>query len=201
VQQDTLQSSHFSCFLTFLSGATSVKATSSFRQLYNWQLDSRHSSVYIHSYSKRLVHFFNFLFMSRLDRLRREDDGKNRASKKAQDVEQSLLSRATAPTSLTGTGESLKSIKDKDGKDAPSTLQTIGDHSAGYLLKRSPKNGEWNKYWFVLNAKTNRLSFTEKPEDRNFLGAITLDVCCSTLLRIPLLSAIELLMIQLHQNI
>jgi hypothetical protein len=79
--------------LTFLSGATSVKATSSFRQLYNWQLDSRHSSVYIHSYSKRLVHFFNFLFMSRLDRLRREDDGKNRASKKAQDVEQSLLSR------------------------------------------------------------------------------------------------------------
>jgi hypothetical protein len=93
VQQDTLQSSHFSCFLTFLSGATSVKATSSFRQLYNWQLDSRHSSVYIHSYSKRLVHFFNFLFMSRLDRLRREDDGKNRASKKAQDVEQSLLSR------------------------------------------------------------------------------------------------------------
>jgi dynamin GTPase len=95
--------------------------------------------------------------MSRLDRLRREDDGKNRASKKAQDVEQSLLSRATAPTSLTGTGESLKSIKDKDGKDAPSTLQTIGDHSAGYLLKRSPKNGEWNKYWFVLNAKTNRV--------------------------------------------
>ncbi len=39
--------------------------------------------------------------------------------------------QATAPTSLTGTGESLKSIKDKDGKDAPSTLQTIGDHSAG----------------------------------------------------------------------
>jgi hypothetical protein len=65
--------------------------------------------------------------------------------------------QATAPTSLTGTGESLKSIKDKDGKDAPSTLQTIGDHSAGYLLKRSPKNGEWNKYWFVLNAKTNRV--------------------------------------------
>lgn len=27
----------------------------------------------------------------------------------------------------------------------------------GYLLKRSPKNGEWNKYWFVLNAKTNRV--------------------------------------------
>ncbi len=42
---------------------------------------------------KHLVHFFNFLFMSRLDRLRREDEGKNRASKKAQDVEQSLLSR------------------------------------------------------------------------------------------------------------
>ncbi|CAM6022611.1 unnamed protein product [Sphagnum balticum] len=121
-------------------------------------------------------HFIR-LVQRRLDRLRREDEGKNRASKKAQDVEQSLLSRATAPTSLTGTGESLKSIKDKDGKDAPSTLQTIGDHSAGYLLKRSPKNGEWNKYWFVLNAKTNRLSYTEKPEDRNFLGAITLDEC------------------------
>jgi hypothetical protein len=85
--------------------------------------------------------------------------------------------QATAPTSLAGTGGSLKSMKDMDGKDVPSTLQTIGDHSAGYLLKRSAKNGDWNKRWFVLNEKTHRLSYTEKPEDRNFHGVITLDVC------------------------
>jgi hypothetical protein len=123
--------------------------------------------------------------------------------------------QATAPTNLTGTGGSLKSMKDKDGKDVPSTLQTIGDHSAGsalflfcrllcdwykfvqyfrnakaayvkcflliffhlrsllanqilkslcpvcltgYLLKRSAKNGDWNKRWFVLNEKTHRVS-------------------------------------------
>ncbi len=57
----------------------------------SWTVD-----ILLHTFTvieKRLVHFFNFLFMSRLDRLRREDDGKNRASKKAQDVEQSLLSR------------------------------------------------------------------------------------------------------------
>ncbi|CAM6079306.1 unnamed protein product [Sphagnum tenellum] len=121
-------------------------------------------------------HFIR-LVQRRLDRLRREDELKNRGSKKAQDVEQSLLSRATAPTNLAGTGGSLKSMKDMDGKDVPSTLQTIGDHSAGYLLKRSAKNGDWNKRWFVLNEKTHRLSYTEKPEDRNFHGVITLDEC------------------------
>jgi hypothetical protein len=70
-----------------------------FRQLLhsgNCMIGSWTVDILLHIFTvieKRLVHVFNFLFMSRLDRLRREDEGKNRASKKAQDVEQSLLSR------------------------------------------------------------------------------------------------------------
>jgi dynamin GTPase len=103
--------------------------------------------------------------LSRLDRVRRDDDQKNRGSKKAQDAEQSLLSKATAPVSLNGSGGNLKAMKgeaaqaEKDSnKDVPSTLQIVGDNSAGYLLKKSAKKDEWSKRWFVLNERNNRVS-------------------------------------------
>jgi len=124
-------------------------------------------------------HFIR-LAQRRLDRLRRDDDVKGRQTKKAQEVEQSLLSKATTPTNV-GTGN-LKTMKGqaeeakKESKDAPSTLQVIGDNSAGYLLKKSDKN-DWTKRWFVLNDKTCKLAYTKKPEERNFRAVITLEEC------------------------
>jgi len=91
------------------------------------------------------------------------------------------LSKATAPTNV-GSGGNLKAMKGqaeeakKDSKDAPSTLQVIGDNSAGFLLKQSDKN-DWTKRWFVLNEKTCKLAYTKKPEERNFRGVIALDEC------------------------
>lgn len=121
-------------------------------------------------------HFIR-LVQRRMDRLRREDDGKGLQIKKAQDAEQSLLSKATAPTNI---GGNLKAMKSEDAKkevsDAPSTLQIVGDNVAGYLLKQSDNN-EWNKRWFVLNEKTCKLAYTKKSEDRTFRGVINLEEC------------------------
>jgi len=130
-------------------------------------------------------HFIR-LVQRRLDRQRREEEMKNRASKKGHDAEQSLLNRATSP--LAGsqqTGGTLKSMKeksnqvDKDGKEA-SVLQNAGpggELTAGFLLKKSNKTNGWSRRWFVLNEKTGKLGYTRKPEERHFRGVITLEEC------------------------
>jgi dynamin GTPase len=120
-------------------------------------------------------HFIR-LVQRRMDRLRREDDGKGRQVKKAQDAEQSLLSKATAPTTVGGNLKSMKEDVKKDSPEVPSTLQIVGDNAAGYLMKKSD-NGDWAKRWFVLNEKTCKLAYTKKPEERNFRGVINLEEC------------------------
>jgi dynamin GTPase len=130
-------------------------------------------------------HFIR-LVQRRLDRQRREEEMKNRASKKGHDAEQSLLNRATSPLPGTQqTGGTLKSMKeksnqvDKDGKEA-SVLQNAGpggELTAGFLLKKSAKTNGWSRRWFVLNEKTGKLGYTRKPEERHFRGVITLEEC------------------------
>ncbi|KAL7235644.1 hypothetical protein ACSBR1_019022 [Camellia fascicularis] len=130
-------------------------------------------------------HFIR-LVQRRMDRQRREDELKNRSSKKAPDAEQSMLNRATSPqTGGQQTGGSLKSMKDKPGqqdKDAQegSGLKTAGpdgEITAGFLLKKSAKKNGWSRKWFVLNEKTGKLGYTKKQEERHFHGVITLEEC------------------------
>ncbi|XP_031381726.1 dynamin-2A [Punica granatum] len=130
-------------------------------------------------------HFIR-LVQRRMERQRREEELKNRSSKKAAEADQSLLNRATSP--LTGdqkSGGSLKSMKDKSSqqdKDAQeeSTLKTAGpggEITAGFLLKKSAKTNGWSRRWFVLNEKTGKLGYTKKQEERHFRGVITLEEC------------------------
>ncbi|XP_031100400.1 dynamin-2B-like [Ipomoea triloba] len=130
-------------------------------------------------------HFIR-LVQRRMDRQRREDELKNRSSKKAVEAEQSILNRATSPqTGGQQSGGNLKSMKEKSGqqdKDAEesSTLKTAGPEgeiTAGFLLKKSAKNNKWSRRWFVLNGKTGKLGYTEKQEERHFRGVITLEEC------------------------
>ncbi|PWZ27341.1 Dynamin-2A [Zea mays] len=44
-------------------------------------------------------------------------------------------------------------------------------------LKRSAKNNEWSKRWFVLNEKSGKLGYTKKQEERHFRGVIVLEEC------------------------
>ncbi|KAH9330549.1 hypothetical protein KI387_002657 [Taxus chinensis] len=130
-------------------------------------------------------HFIR-LVQRRLDRQRREEEMKNRASKKGHDTEQSLLNRATSPQpGSQQTGGTLKSMKekssqaDKDSKET-SVLQTAGpdgELTAGYLLKKSAKTNGWSRRWFVLNEKSGKLGYTRKPEERHFRGVINLEEC------------------------
>ncbi|KAF7824914.1 dynamin-2B-like [Senna tora] len=141
-------------------------------------------------------HFIR-LVQRRMERQRREEELKNRTSKKGHDAEQSLLNRATSPQ----TGGNMKSMKEekhkekdkeKDNKDKDksgqaekegeegSGLKTAGPEgeiTAGYLLKKSAKTNGWSRRWFVLNAKTGKLGYTKKQEERNFRGVITLEEC------------------------
>ncbi|CAH1443702.1 unnamed protein product [Lactuca virosa] len=123
-------------------------------------------------------HFIR-LVQRRMDRQRREEEIKNRSSKKAVDAEQSLLNRATSPQ----TGGNLKSMKDgkqdKDAQEGPAlkTAGPEGEITAGYLLKKSAKSNGWSRKWFVLNEKTGKLGYTKKQEERNFRGVITLEEC------------------------
>jgi dynamin GTPase len=121
-----------------------------------------------------------------MERQRREEELKGRSSKKGQDAEQSLLSRATSPQPDGPTaGGSLKSMKDKPSpqdKETPevSGLKTAGPEgeiTAGYLMKKSAKTNGWSRRWFVLNEKTGKLGYTKKQEERNFRGTITLEEC------------------------
>ncbi|CAA0809847.1 Dynamin-2B [Striga hermonthica] len=134
-------------------------------------------------------HFIR-LVQRRMDRQRREEELKGRSSKKALDAEQSILNRATSPqTGGQQSGGILKSLKDnksnpqdkdKDGQEA-SGLKTAGpdgEITAGcFLLKKSAKNNDWSKRWFVLNEKTGKLGYTKKQEERHFRGVITLEEC------------------------
>ncbi|KAL8098213.1 hypothetical protein AgCh_031102 [Apium graveolens] len=131
-------------------------------------------------------HFIR-LVQRRMDRQRREDELKNRGSKRAVDAEQSSLNRATSPQ--TGgqqqTGGALKSLKDKlsrtekDSQEAPAlkTAGSEGEITAGFLLKKSTKTDGWSRKWFVLNEKTGKLGYTKKQEERHFRGVITLEDC------------------------
>ncbi|CAN8244897.1 unnamed protein product [Cochlearia groenlandica] len=137
-------------------------------------------------------HFIRLL-QRRMERQRREEELKGRSSKKGQDAEQSLSSRATSPQpdGPSSTGGSLKSLKDRfipqdkdkdKDKETPevSGLKTAGPEgeiTAGYLMKKSGKTNGWSRRWFVLNEKTGKLGYTKKQEERNFRGTVTLEEC------------------------
>ncbi|KAL5207202.1 hypothetical protein ABZP36_031637 [Zizania latifolia] len=130
-------------------------------------------------------HFIR-LVQRRMERQRREDELKNRSSKKTQDAEKSLMNKASGPQAGSEqSGGNLKSMKDKsnqqdkDTKEGPN-LQVAGpggEITAGYLLKKSAKNNEWSKRWFVLNEKSGKLGYTKKQEERHFRGVIVLEEC------------------------
>ncbi|KAJ4950304.1 hypothetical protein NE237_027136 [Protea cynaroides] len=136
-------------------------------------------------------HFIR-LVQRRMDRQRREEEVKNRSSKKGQESEQAILNRATSPqTGAQQSGGSLKSMKDKadksdkseksekDGQET-SALKTAGpggEITAGFLLKKSAKTNGWSRRWFVLNEKSGKLGYTKKQEERHFRGVITLEEC------------------------
>ncbi|GJN22217.1 hypothetical protein PR202_gb09765 [Eleusine coracana subsp. coracana] len=130
-------------------------------------------------------HFIR-LVQRRMERQRREDEVRNRSSKKGQDAEKSMMNRASSPqTGSDEAGGSLKSAKDKsnqqdkDTKEGPN-LQVAGpggEITAGYLLKKSAKNNEWSRRWFVLNEKSGKLGYTKKQEERHFRGVIVLEEC------------------------
>ncbi|KAG8482005.1 hypothetical protein CXB51_026920 [Gossypium anomalum] len=147
-------------------------------------------------------HFIR-LVQRRMERQRREEEVKNRSSKKASDAEQSILNRASSPQTggqqqsegkFEGNLKSLKdkfSKKEKDVPPAPpegSALKTAGpggEITAGFLLKKSGKTNGWSRRWFVLNEKTGKyvasqqsllqLGYTKKQEERHFRGVITLE--------------------------
>ncbi|KAI4367393.1 hypothetical protein MLD38_023135 [Melastoma candidum] len=130
-------------------------------------------------------HFIR-LIQRRVERQRREEELKNKSSKKANEAEQSLLNRATSPqTGGQQNSGSLKGMKDKgdkDNKDGPeeSTLKTAGaggEITAGFLLKKSVKTNGWSRRWFVLNEKSGKLGYTKKQEERHFRGVIVLEEC------------------------
>ncbi|XP_020114467.1 dynamin-2A-like [Ananas comosus] len=130
-------------------------------------------------------HFIR-LVQRRMDRQRREEELKNKSSKKAQEAEQAILNRATSPqTGSQQAGDNIKSSKeksskqDKDAKEG-SNLQVAGpsgEITAGFLLKKSAKTNGWSRRWFVLNEKSGKLGYTKKQEERHFRGVITLEEC------------------------
>ncbi|CAN6164412.1 unnamed protein product [Urochloa humidicola] len=132
-------------------------------------------------------HFIR-LVQRRMERQRREDELRNRSSKKTQEAEQSMSKRASSPQpdSEQG-GGSLKDklAKDKSGQQDKDTKEgsnlqvagPAGEITAGYLLKKSAKTNGWSKRWFVLNEKSGKLGYTKKQEERHFRGVITLEEC------------------------
>ncbi|KAG6467936.1 dynamin-2A-like [Zingiber officinale] len=130
-------------------------------------------------------HFIR-LVQRRMERQRKEDELKNRSSKKANEAEQAILNRASSPQQG-AQGGSLKSMKDKSNQQdketkegSTSTLQVAGpsgEITAGFLLKKSAKTNGWSKRWFVLNEKSGKLGYTKKQEEKHFHGVITLEEC------------------------
>ncbi|KAB8101955.1 hypothetical protein EE612_033083 [Oryza sativa] len=133
-------------------------------------------------------HFIR-LVQRRMERQRREDELKNRSSKKPQDADQPMGKRASSPQTGSEKDTKDKSAKDKDkdksgqqDKDAKegSSVQVAGSSgeiTAGYLLKKSAKTNGWSRRWFVLNEKSGKLGYTKKQEERHFRGVITLEEC------------------------
>ncbi|KAH7297573.1 hypothetical protein KP509_25G002000 [Ceratopteris richardii] len=126
-------------------------------------------------------HFIR-LVQRRIDRQRREEELKQRSSRKAQEAEQSLINRSTTPPPQPG--GSLKSMKDKTSSDKEtketSSLQTAGSSgelTAGYLYKKSSKANTWKKRWFVFSEKTGKLGYTKSSDEKLFRGVINLDEC------------------------
>ncbi|CAL9191011.1 unnamed protein product [Musa hybrid cultivar] len=128
-------------------------------------------------------HFIR-LVQRRMDRQRREEELKNRSSKKANEAEQAILNRASSPQPG-DQGGSLKSMKEKSNQPEKETkegsaLQVAGpsgEITAGFLLKKSAKTNGWSRRWFVLNEKSGKLGYTKKQEERHFRGVITLEEC------------------------
>ncbi|XWS24690.1 hypothetical protein CRYUN_Cryun27aG0005000 [Craigia yunnanensis] len=130
-------------------------------------------------------HFIR-LVQRRMERQRREEELKNRSSKKGHEAEQAILNRATSPLpSGQQTGGSLKTMKEKSGQadkevQEGSALKTAGadrEITAGFLLKKSAKTNGWSRRWFVLNEKTGKLGYTKKQEEKHFRGVIVLEEC------------------------
>ncbi|XP_022773570.1 dynamin-2A-like [Durio zibethinus] len=130
-------------------------------------------------------HFIR-LVQRRMERQRREEELKNRSSKKGHEAEQAVLNRASSPQpSGQQTGGSLKTMKEKSSqtdKELPegSALKTAGadrEITAGFLLKKSAKTNGWSRRWFVLNEKTGKLGYTKKQEEKHFRGVIVLEEC------------------------
>ncbi|GMI84029.1 Dynamin related protein 2B, dynamin-like 3 [Hibiscus trionum] len=130
-------------------------------------------------------HFIR-LVQRRMERQRREEEMKNRSSKKGHEAEQAMLNRTTSPQpSGQQTGGTLKTLKEKFGqseKEQQETpaLKTAGaekEITAGFLLKRSAKTNGWSRRWFVLNEKTGKLGYTKKQEEKHFRGVIVLEEC------------------------
>ncbi|KAM3243818.1 hypothetical protein ACQJBY_055635 [Aegilops geniculata] len=118
-------------------------------------------------------HFIR-LVQRRMERQRREEEVKTKSSKKAQDAEQAMMNKEQAKSSKDKSNQ-----QDRDTKEGPN-LQVAGpggEITAGYLLKKSAKNNEWSKRWFVLNEKSGKLGYTKKQEERHFRGVIVLEVC------------------------
>ncbi|KAF7080454.1 hypothetical protein CFC21_084533 [Triticum aestivum] len=118
-------------------------------------------------------HFIR-LVQRRMERQRREEEVKTKSSKKAQDAEQAMMNKEQAKSSKDKSNQ-----QDKDTKEGPN-LQVAGpggEITAGYLLKKSAKNNEWSKRWFVLNEKSGKLGYTKKQEERHFRGVIVLEEC------------------------
>ncbi|KAK7817989.1 dynamin-2b [Quercus suber] len=117
-------------------------------------------------------HFIR-LVQRRMDRQRREEELKNRPSKRAPDAEQSILNRATSPQTGEQTGGSLKSMKEKSGQQekdvqqgsALKTAGPAGEIIAGFLLKKSAKTNGWSRRWFVFNEKTGKECNIEEISD------------------------------------
>ncbi|XWS21989.1 hypothetical protein CRYUN_Cryun30bG0105000 [Craigia yunnanensis] len=130
-------------------------------------------------------HFIR-LVQRRMERQRREEELKNRSSKKGHEAEKAILNRAASPQpGGQQTGGSLKTMKEKSSQadkevQEGSALKTAGadrEITAGVLLKKSAKTNGWSRRWFVLNKKTGKLGYTKKQEEKHFRGVIVLEEC------------------------
>ncbi|OMO51555.1 hypothetical protein CCACVL1_29731 [Corchorus capsularis] len=129
-------------------------------------------------------HFIR-LVQRRMER-QRQEELKNRSSKKGHEAEQAMLNRAASPQpGGQQTGGSLKTMKEKSSQaekevQEGSGLKTAGadkEITAGFLLKKSAKTNGWSRRWFVLNEKTGKLGYTKKQEEKHFRGVIVLEEC------------------------
>ncbi|XP_038718169.1 glycerophosphodiester phosphodiesterase GDPD4-like [Tripterygium wilfordii] len=110
----------------------------------------------------------------RMERQRREEELKNRCTKKGQEAEQATLNRATSPqTGAQQTGGSLKSMKDKSG-------QADREEKEGSALKTAGPEGEITAVWrVILDAKVGPPSH-EKGLAKDILSVFSTSHCTRT---------------------